>query len=87
MTVRLRYPQRATKQIDVIIGNLTLFFSYETVVAFDSPFSGFVISKNVWSTTTGRHLNEINSLKHNRVSHDVFLESLQATLTHYGLEG
>lgn len=87
MAVRLRYPQRKTKQIDVIIGNLTLYFSYETVVAFSSPHSGFVISKNVWSVTTGRHLNEINDLKSNRVSHEAFLVLLHDTLKHYGLEG
>lgn len=87
MAVRLRYPTRQTKQIDVIIGNLTLYFSYETVIAFDSPYSGFVISKNVWSTTTGRHLNEINSLKHNRIPHAEFLIKLSNVLQNYGLEG
>jgi len=85
MTVRLNYPSRNTKQIDVQVGSITLNFSYETVIAFDSPFSGFVISENVWSTTTGRHLNEIHPDKDLRITHNEFEKKLQETLEHYGL--
>ena len=87
MAIRLTYPQRNTKQIDVSVGNLTLNFSYETVVAFNSPFSGFVISKNVWSPTTGRHLNEIHPDKSLRMPNDVFMQKLSEVLKHYGLSG
>ena len=87
MAVRLTYPQRNTKQIDVSVGNLTLHFSYETVIAFNSPFSGFVISENVWSTTTGRHLNEISPMKPLRIANDVFKAKLSEVLKHYGLSG
>ncbi len=87
MTVKIQYPNRNTKQIDVTVGNLTLHFSYETVVAFSSPFSGFVICKNVWSTTTGRHLNEIHPEKALRIPYDKFLKRLNEVLKHYGLEG
>lgn len=85
MTVKLTYPSRNTKQIDVQVGSLTLHFSYETVVAFSSSHSGFVISENVWSTTTGRHLNEIHPDKSLRMSNDAFEQKLQETLKHYGL--
>jgi hypothetical protein len=87
MTVRLTYPQRNTKQIDVSVGNLTLNFSYETVIAFNSPFSGFVISENVWSTTTGRHLNEIHPDKSLRIPNEEFKQKLSEVLKHYGLSG
>ena len=87
MTVRIRYPERNTKQIDVIIGDLTLYFSYQTVIAFDSPKTGFVISENVWSMTTGRHLNEINPDKSIRLPNAVFLIKLSGMLQAYGLEG
>lgn len=86
MTVEIRYPARNTKQIDVKIGKLTLSFSYNTVIAFDSPYSGFVISENVWSTTTGRHLNEIDPDKTRRINNTKFLIQLVETLQHYGLE-
>jgi hypothetical protein len=87
MTVRINYPSRNTKQIDVQVGSLTLNFSYQTVVAFNSPFSGFVISENIWSTTTGRHLNEIHPDKSLRIPNDVFKRKLAETLKHYGLLG
>lgn len=87
MTVSINYPSRNTKQIDVQVGSLTLNFSYQTVVAFSSPHSGFVISKNVWSTTTGRHLNEIHPDKSLRVPNDVFMQMLKEVLKHYGLNG
>ena len=85
MAVRLTYPQRNTKQIDVSVGNLTLNFSYNTVIAFNSPFSGFVISENVWSMTTGRHLNEIHPDKSLRIPNKEFMQKLAETLKHYGL--
>lgn len=37
---------------------LTLLFSYETCVAFYHPLSGWVVSENIWSATTGKHLNQ-----------------------------
>lgn len=85
MTVKLNYPSRNTKQIDVQVGSLVFNFSYETVIAFYSPLSGFVISENVWSTTTGRHLNEIHPDKSLRIPNDEFEKKLKETLEHYGL--
>ena len=46
-----------TQQID--IGNLQLWFSYNTVVAFAGE-NGRKVSQNVWGTTTGKHLNWID---------------------------
>jgi hypothetical protein len=42
----------------VRVGPLLLIFSFETVVAFHHPETGWVACKNVWSKTTGRHLNQ-----------------------------
>lgn len=86
MNVRIRYPQRNTKQIEVVIGRLTLYFSYETVIAFHSPKMGLVISENIWTMTTGRHLNEIDPDKSIRLKHGDFLEKLSQTLKGHGLE-
>ena len=86
MTVKLYYPNRNTKQITVEIGDLDLYFSYNTIVAFRSPHSGFVISENIWSMTTGRHLNEIDPDKTKRINNTKFLIILVKTLQHYGLE-
>lgn len=43
------------------IGDLTLWFSYKTCVAFMAPGRGRVVRKNQWGPTTGRHLNWIDA--------------------------
>ncbi len=44
----------------VYFGDLVLWFSYETIVAFHAPGSSRVVCENVWTQTTGKHLNEID---------------------------
>lgn len=44
----------------IYLGDIVLWFSYETIVAFHVPGSRPVVAANVWSNTTGRHLNEID---------------------------
>lgn len=39
--------------------NLSVWFSYSTVIAFAVPGLGRIKSENVWSRTTGKHLNSI----------------------------
>ena len=48
------------------------YFSYETLVAFASDQHGLVVRENVWSNTTGKHLNWINRDKDSRVTSEVF---------------
>ncbi len=64
----------------VMIGNLTLWFSYETIVAFSHPSTGFVCRQNDWSTTTGKLLNEICPKKENRIPGDDFKGKLNELL-------
>jgi len=72
---------------EVQIGRLVLFFSYETVVAFSTPKTGLIICKNVWSKTTGRHLNCISSDKSRRREYDEFQQLLQQyVIDEYGLD-
>lgn len=68
----------------VRIGNLTLYFSYRTVVAFNDN-NNFWISKNVWSNTTGRHLNCINRNKSIRIDYEEFKVKLNECLKRHGL--
>jgi hypothetical protein len=51
----------------------TLYFSYETLIAFEVDGT-LTIRKNDWGPTTGRHLNEINPDKSIRVDRDTFRE-------------
>ena len=41
----------------VWVGNLTLWFSYDTVVAFRQDGHCMRVSENCWGPTTGKHLN------------------------------
>lgn len=43
----------------VTIGRKHYYFSYNTIVAFEIDGS-LTISENIWSKTTGKHLNYIN---------------------------
>ncbi len=46
--------------LQVSIGTVVLYFSYKTLIAFRTPETGLVVSENVWSRTTGKHLNWID---------------------------
>lgn len=70
--------------IAVSVGRLTLFFSYNTVVAFKDGFN-FVISENVWSRTTGKHLNWIDDDKSQRIPHFEFEKKLEEVLKRHDL--
>lgn len=67
------------------VGQLDLYFSYETVVAFRAPKTGLVVSENVWSSTTGKHLNWICPDKSRRVSNEEFEKQLAEVVKGAGL--
>ena len=48
-------------------GRLTLWFSYQTLIAFRVTGKPLVIQVNEWSATTGRHLNSIDPDKSLRI--------------------
>ena len=71
----------------VTIGTLTLHFSYVTVIAYRAGDS-IVVSENVWSQTTGKHLNRIDgggTYKSARLPHAEFKAALANVLRFYGL--
>ena len=73
-------------QKDLIVNStLTLHYSYDTVVAFRTPSTGLVISKNAWSRTTGKHLNYIDRDKSKRIPEKEFEEKLIQVLDQYNL--
>lgn len=41
----------------VNVGDITLLFSYETLVGFSVPEFGRVKCKNIWGSTSGKHIN------------------------------
>ncbi|MFA5323715.1 MAG: hypothetical protein WC373_13670 [Smithella sp.] len=38
----------------------SVYFSYDTPVAFHTPKTGLVVRRNDWGPTTGKHLNWID---------------------------
>ena len=42
-------------------GRTTIYYSYNTIVAIKTPVDTYV-SENVWSVTTGKHLNKIEEI-------------------------
>jgi len=51
--------------------NITLYFSYETIVGIEKDYNTYCL-QNYWSTTTGKLLNEIESDKSKRLSQEDF---------------
>jgi hypothetical protein len=62
----------------VELANITFFYSYETIVAYLDKKDGLVVTKNIWKTTTGKHLNWIDfGDKKSRIPNDVFNKMLK----------
>ena len=69
----------------ITLGQLEVYFSYKTPVAFCTNEDGLVCSENIWSTSTGKHLNWIQSDKSKRIKNADFDARLTATLKRFGL--
>ena len=70
----------------VSIGDLDLYFSYDTVVAFRTPQGGFFVRENDWGPTTGKHLNWIDGGdKKGRLSPGEFDDMLKSILKLHNL--
>jgi len=74
------YQDRGDKAKVVTIGDYDFYFSYRTCIAFNSPKTGRVICENDWGTTTGGHLNCIDSDKKIRIPRSEFNAKLQEVL-------
>ena len=64
-------------------GEITLYFSYETIVSFEAhtenEFSKATI-KNYWGQTTGKLLNELEQDKTKRLEREDFKKALNKAL-------
>ncbi|MFW6129862.1 MAG: hypothetical protein ACOC56_01685 [Atribacterota bacterium] len=64
----------------VTMGDVSVWFSYETPVAFLKQGQKKVVRKNEWSTTTGKHINKLEPDKNKRVDGKVFISMLKKIL-------
>lgn len=66
--------QNAINFTEVTVGHLTYFFSYDTIVGFQKGYEKPVVSENIWSATTGKHINMIlPGSKDQYTKHEKFL--------------
>jgi hypothetical protein len=71
----------------VELGKVTLYFSYQTLIAFNTPDTGLVVSENRWGTATGKHLNEISDNKKIRKPYAEFAELWEKASAKFGWMG
>lgn len=67
---------------EITIGQLTLWFSYNTVIGFDIGGRDY-FSENCWGKTTGKHLNCLCPDKSQRIKRVVFEKMLNEALVSY----
>lgn len=66
--------------LKVDLGDIEFYYSYETIVAYADNQDHLVCCENVWTTTTGKHLNWIMSDKKLRTKSDNFQEMLKLSI-------
>ena len=59
------------------LGDLTLYYSYKTIIGYYTLGGGTVLTKNVWGNTTGKHLNWLDRDKSKRIPYDDFKKRLK----------
>jgi hypothetical protein len=78
MNVSIDHPTDKVNFSRVWVGDLTLVFSYTTIIAFQYGWGAdaWVVRENEWSNTTGKHLNWVNEDKSIRVDGEEFKRRL-----------
>lgn len=81
MNVSINHPTDRPNFCVVTVGDLSVWFSYRTPVAYQYGSGRIVVRENDWSTTTGKHLTYIDGGdKRSRVPGDVFMAGLEKVL-------
>lgn len=60
MRITIDHPTNRPNFTNVTIGDVDLWFSYRTLIAFQTPeTAGRIVRVNDWGPTTGKHLNQV----------------------------
>ena len=90
MNVSIDHPTDRPNFTRVWVGNLTLVFSYETIIAFQYGWGAdnWVVRENDWSNTTGKHLNWVDGGENHkaRLPADEFKRALDNVLVSTNLK-
>ena len=79
------YGGRRENAIGVNINGLRLYFSYNTVIAFQDSDTPLTVLVNCWSNTTGKHLNKLQPDKSKRLNKTEFEQKLNQILQKHNL--
>lgn len=63
------------------LGNIKLYYSYETIIGYSTNSGGLVLTENVWGNTTGKHLNWLDRDKKKRIPYNEFQKRLKSVLS------
>jgi hypothetical protein len=69
--------------LKVCLGSFTLYYSYNTIVAYRDDTDGLICRENNWDTTTGKHLNWIEPDHKRRIPGKVFEKKLADMLSRH----
>jgi hypothetical protein len=78
MSVSISHPTERPNFSVVTVGDLTIWFSYRTPIAFHTFETGTVARENVWGPTTGKHLGLVGVDKKKRMRGADFEDRLTA---------
>jgi len=68
MNIAIDYDRDYSGRFTIVeIGNAQLFFSYKTLIGLWVPGKPAIVSENIWSNTTGKHLGMIRQ-RHDTVT-------------------
>lgn len=85
MRAQLNNPTgRRTEARELRLGDVTLYFSYDTCIAVRSP-RGVFRRHNSWGPTTGRHINEMHVRSFPECEEEEFKDKLRAAVMQLGL--
>lgn len=68
------------------LGNIIIYFSYDTIIGFYTPNTELCVCENIWSRTTERHLNML-STKNERLPRETFLDIMNNTILNIEILG
>lgn len=77
---RITHPTERPNFTRLDMGGLTIFFSYQTPIAFINS-QGITARKNQWGPTTGKHLNFVSTKQDLRLSGEEFEKRLQEAMS------
>lgn len=70
----------------VSVGDLRLYFSYDTLIGYEDSVDGRVATRNYWGPTTGKHLNSLDVRQDERCQKEEFEAKVSEMLKRHGLE-